>query len=216
MQYSPNSDEAVRALIRACPTLAGQYRQARLHLRDREEALRTHQIERSRHEHHRTLKEAERDSLINLCPADPDEHKVWAAKVALLELDLAQAQMGINYASDLVEDALREVSVCRAEIERINQEFGQDLGALPEAEFQQLMGLDFRQKRIRWIAARTLSASYGLPPDAMEALLEIPAQERVDYLVAHNQFLAAFNGQVGDAIAGQKKIGVGHDSNNIN
>jgi len=177
MQYSSNSNAAIAALIRANPTPVGQYRQAAMHLRDRLQALQTHERSERRADLRIAGLRLEQQRLrIEL--GSEIEQAIANNKADLIEIDIEEGEAELQLARDLIADAQREVDACRAEIEAIQKEVGISFDSISDADFQAHMGEDFRQKRFRWLAAGYLAPRLGIPADRMEALLELTPEER--------------------------------------
>lgn len=185
MQYSSNSNEALRSLIRSCPTLIGQYRQAKLQIRDRTIALQQYDFALRRHDLTINQKEKLRDCFHQSGDCDDE--------AALINLEIAEAKFGIDRTNELIDDAVREIKVCEQELDRIRQESDIDFSELSQDEFQKLMVAEFRQKRVRWIAARTIAPQLGIPPESAEVLLELPEDDRESYLRKHHELVSSFN-----------------------
>lgn len=205
MQFSTNSDEAIRALIRACPTPIGQYRQAMIQARDRAMALQQFEFGKKRKERQIAIMEAEREQILSSAATGVAEAQIRANRAALIELDIQEASFELSSTEQLVGDAQRELRVCHSEIDRIQRDTGIRFDLLSESEFQGLMTEDFQQKRLRWIASRTLAAQMGIPAEAAEAFLEIPVNERLDYFRKHADLLTEFN-QTLDQFVQERKL----------
>jgi hypothetical protein len=183
MQYSSNSSAVLIDLIRSNPTPVGRYRQAAMHLRDRAQALQTHE----RSERRLQLKvrglQLEQKRLLKELGSEL-EQEISRNKAELLEIDIEEGEAEIQLARDLIDDALREASVCRSEMAAACQEAGLAFGEMPDAEFQLCMAQDFQQKRIRWLAAGYLAPRLQIPVDRLETLLAIAPTERASCFAA--------------------------------
>jgi hypothetical protein len=183
MQFSSNSDAALAALIRANPTPAGRYRQAAMHLRDRLQALQAHERNERRAELRIAGLRLEQQRL--QCELGSEiEREIARNKSDLIELDIEEGEAEVRLSRDLVADARREADVCVSEIEAIRAETGLDFENMPAVVFQVHMHDEFRQKRIRWLAAGYLGPRLGIPIDRMEALLEYSPEERAALFAA--------------------------------
>jgi hypothetical protein len=183
MQYSSNSSAVLIDLIRSNPTPVGRYRQAAMHLRDRAQALQTH--ERSERRLQLKVKglQLEQKRLLKELGSEL-EQEISRNKAELLEIDIEEGEAEIQLARDLIDDALREANVCRSEMAAACQEAGLAFGEMPDAEFQLCMAQDFQQKRIRWLAAGYLAPRLQIPVDRLETLLAIAPAERASYFAA--------------------------------
>lgn len=204
MQYSSNPNEGVKALIRSHPTLSGQYRQAVLHHRDRANSLKTHQFSVAKANNAIAQKQLELDVLAAIAPTSEVENKKRQLLRQQLEIEIAEIEFQRDTATELVDDAIREMKCCEREIDRINAAAGQDLGQLNSEAFQVLQSRDFKLRRVRFLAARSISIKYGLSVDAVEMLLEIPVEEQGEYLAEWLRFSAGFEQLI--AAAQQKQI----------
>jgi hypothetical protein len=183
MQYSSNSSAVLIDLIRSNPTPVGRYRQAAMHLRDRAQALQTH--ERSERRLQLKVKglQLEQKRLLKELGSEL-EQEISRNKAELLEIDIEEGEAEIQLARDLIDDALREANVCRSEMAAACQEAGLAFGEMPDAEFQLCMAQDFQQKRIRWLAAGYLAPRLQIPVDRLETLLAIAPTERASCFAA--------------------------------
>lgn len=183
LQLSSNSDAALAALIRANPTPAGRYRQAAMHLRDRLQALQVHERNERRAELRIAGLRLEQQRLQRELGSEI-ERAIAQNKVDLIELDIEEGEAELRLSRDLVDDARREADVCVSEIEAIRAETGLDFENMPAVVFQVHMHDEFRQKRIRWLAAGYLGPRLGIPVDRMEAILEYSPEERAALFAA--------------------------------
>lgn len=183
LQLSSNSDAALAALIRANPTPAGRYRQAAMHLRDRLQALQTHERNERRAELRIAGLRLEQKRLERELGSET-EQAIAKNKAALIEIDIEEGEAELRLSRDLVDDARREADVCVSEIEAIRVETGIDFENMPAVVFQVHMHDEFRQKRIRWLAAGYLGPRLGIPVDRMEAILEYSPEERAALFAA--------------------------------
>ena len=181
MQYSTNSNEAIRHTIRSCPTLAGQYRQANIQLRDRQQALRAYTLGTMK------AKEEMEISLLRLEQHRKKRHRgiedaIAQREAKVLAIEIQEKELALQDASDLEEDCRREIAVCQDEMERICREAGVDFAALPPADYQDHMTTDYQVKHARWLAAGVLSQQLRMPVDRCDALLELPEGDRLPRL----------------------------------
>ncbi len=181
MQYSTNSDEALRFTIRSQPTLSGQYRQAVLQIRDRLQALENFKFSAAKAEQTLSIARIRREQHRLKKPTGAVEFgtiEIWQAELNLLDIEIQQKTAELKQGFDLVDDAEREVEVCRREIERINIEANTDFAEMESSDFQVLMADDFRDRKSRAIASQLIAGS----PTAIEMLIELPEGDRPDYL----------------------------------
>jgi hypothetical protein len=195
MQYSTNSNEAMRSIIRSKATLIGQYRQARLELEQRYNTLTHTGFELKRLKIQRDAAVEERADLqkkIDLGLSD----RATRTRLALLDVDIEEFDHNLRSTCELVQDVRREYAVCQQEIERITNAAGTDLGQLPDDVFQSGMTTEYRRNLIRHVAARTLQPITGLPWEAIETVLEIPEADRPEYIAllheTQQQFVNSF------------------------
>lgn len=198
MQYNTNSDAAIRAIIRACPTLIGQYRQAALQKRDRELALQQYQFAAKKQDIDLGLKLLEIEELEADKSGDRIDKRRRELLVQRLLVEIAEIEADAANTRELLDDALREVRVCDEELQRIVGELGTDPEALTTAEFQALMADEYREKVVRAIAAPVLAGHLGLTVESTVALLEVPLEERANYLKGVGDLLA-LHGMVAEA-----------------
>lgn len=177
MQYSTNSNEALRFTIRSHPTLAGQYRQAMVQARDRLQALEAFRLSSAKIEQSILIDQCRLDQVQKTQPS-PLNIAIWQAELELQKIEIEEKKQHLKQSLDLVEDARREVTVCNQEIDRIKEESNCDFAVMPLAEFQELMVDDFRQRKARAIAANLIMGG----PAAIEMLIELPEVDRCDYL----------------------------------
>ena len=191
MQLNTNSNAAILQEIRAQPTLAGQYRKAFINRRDRQIALDEYAIERERLVLIRLKAEQRIEMLQKEAQEAETETEAKTEQVDLTgidilireaELNIAEAENGIATNDELVQDAMRELSVYQAEMDRCNAEFGRDFAALTTNEFQELMAQEHEARMIRYIAAAAIAPMMGLPEHVAEQILELPSDTRIRYM----------------------------------
>lgn len=181
MQYSTNSDEALRFMIRSQPTVAGQYRQAVLQIRDRLLALENFKFSVAKAEQALALTRIRLEQHQRKKPVGVltfGEIEIWQTELNLFDIEIQQKTSELKQGFDLVDDAEREVEVCRREIERCNTEASTDFAEMGSDDFQRLMSDDFRDRKARAISSQLIAGS----PTAIEMLIELPEGDRADYL----------------------------------
>jgi hypothetical protein len=191
MQYSNNSNAAIRDLIGACPTYVGQYRQALVQIRERQHTLDVYTLDQKKQNLRINLLKIEQQRLESGAKSatNPLDVADFEIKAQLKGVEIEEIQLELSAQVDLVRDAYREIEVCKEEIARLSSEAGVWFENLPESEFQDLMTQEFKFKRLRWLVGRSLSPVLGVPPEALEVILEISDTERAEFLSLHHQLL---------------------------
>lgn len=172
MQLSSNSNAILQADIRRHHTYAAQFRWAVLQMRDRTMALEGYQVSRRLQE----LKIEDKRSKQAVSMSARDKERI--------ELEIRLIEMEISRTDEAIEDAVRELSVSKSEIERIKNEAGIDFDSLPVPQFQALMAEEYEQQRIHQISVQLLTGILGCSIDFAETLLELPELEQVRLLNA--------------------------------
>ena len=192
MQYSSNSNEALRWLVRSQPTPAGQYRQARLQMEDRLAALRANELNLKKIEANIALKELsirEKDfgigglvwtsAIASGMASDIDKERA-RQEIVLLRIEIEEMEDERADAARLVADARREMEFCQSELQRILDTTGLDFKD-PE-EFQAQMAQDFHERQIRHLAAGRLALQLGISREDALLVLEAPTEYRGVYI----------------------------------
>lgn len=198
MQYSSNSDAAMRSLIRARPTLIGQFRQANLELFRRQQDLQAVGFQLRKDEQNLRIAQIEVEEMAITCGmlgARSNGEKIECQR-KLAEITAEEMALKLQTTSELAADTKRELRVCVSELERIVLEgqalLGVNLELLDEAQFQALMAEEFKAKRSRYFAAQFLAPQLGVSAGALEELLEIPEDDRAEIMQLQTAYIQGF------------------------
>ncbi|MGL5064652.1 MAG: hypothetical protein ACRC62_32115 [Microcoleus sp.] len=175
MQFSTNCDEAIRLEIRSAPSLAGQYRKARLIINDRQYALDQWSID-----HEKSLLEIQKFKIfaeIKRAAGSP----VGEIEARQIELDIRKIELSLAQSARLIEDAEREKAAAIREMIAINQQAGVDFEQLPIEEYQAQMGSDLHDRKLRNIMASIYAVQSGIPPAVFMDLMELPPESLARY-----------------------------------
>jgi hypothetical protein len=186
VQYSSNSNEAMRSIVRSKPTLVGQYRQAILEFEKRSHDLQRAALSLEKQRQEIRLKRVQLGKLI----AQISDAEELQCRQTIATLEIQEAELDLNQTIKLTADAERELQVCQDEIERIKAIAPVDFATLDENQFQFLMSEEFKLRRVRHLVAQTVSHAIGFRPEVIEVLLEIPDEERSEYFQLHQEMAA--------------------------
>lgn len=182
----------MRSLIRARPTLVGQYRQAKLEMFRREQDLQAVGFQLRRDEQELKLAQIAVEEF-----AEVNTEKLECQK-ELASIASEEMALKLVTTAKLAADTKRELQVCADELRRIYDEaqtlLGVDLETLTEPQFQALMAEEFRAKRSRFFAAQFLAPQLGVAAGAIEEFLEIPESERGEIMQLQNAYIQSFIG----------------------
>lgn len=173
MQYSTNSNQGVSLEIQTAPTLAGQYRKARLTAESHEYDLKNWELDRARIE----LEIRKLELKAQRLRSSGDELDELEAQQ--LEIDAEKHRLTIVMNDRTVADAERERNVARAEMARILGTV--DYESMPEDEYQAEMGQDLIERKLRYLIAHVYGAQMGLPGEVMLELLELPIDKQAQF-----------------------------------
>lgn len=175
MQFSTNCDEAIRLEIRSAPTLAGQYRKARLIINDRQYALDQWSID-----HEKSLLEIQKLEIFAELKRSAGS-PVGEIEAKQLELDIRKIKLSLAQSALLIEDSEREKAAAIQEMIAINQQAGVDFDQLPIEEYQAQMGSDLHDRKLRNIMASIYAVQSGIPPTVFMELMELPPESLARY-----------------------------------
>ncbi len=190
MQFSTNCDEAIRLEIRSAPSLAGQYRKARLIINDRQYALDQWSID-----HEKSLLEIQKLELFAQIKRNAGS-PVGEIEAQQIELDIRKIRLSLAQSAQLIEDTEREKAAAIREMIAINQQAGCDFDKLPIEEYQSQMSGDLHDRKLRNIIASIYSAQVGIPPTVFLELMELPPESLARYTDNINR-LSAINPLLG-------------------
>lgn len=195
MQYSSNSDAAMRAIIRSRPTLVGQYRQAQLEIHRRSQDLQAVTFQLRREQIDLEMARLEVAKAREECGTGIDA-EIAQCRQEKAAIDAEEIEFKIKTTSKLAADTEREIRVCQDELSKILEEgrslLGVDLSQINEAGFQTLMAEEFNAKRSRFFASQFLSTYTGLQPGVIEELLEMPESDRIQILEMQKTYTEGF------------------------
>ncbi|MBD2019365.1 hypothetical protein H6F43_04100 [Leptolyngbya sp. FACHB-36] len=195
-------------MIRSHPTSVGRYRFCCLQIRDRRAALKAHEFSQQKISAQLQIKAAFRQRKKTESVSEHDR-AVHDAELTLLEIEIEELEHGLREAQDLEADAIRELQVCEDAIEEIVTGSGIPFPELSEAEFQVLMDAEYQQKQARWVAAGIVAPRLGVPVDRIEALLEMPSDERQRILQLSHEIRYSFESDVQQVTRGIEQEAIG-------
>lgn len=193
-QYSSNSNAAVEAIIKAHPTLIGQYRAAWMHITDREDSLVEQRIGEALTYNKIAQLELTKEQLMQKLSQLEEggfEYRRVTLQVQGLTLRIEKAGVDLGRAQRLVSDAIRERDIAKQQLQRIIQDAGVEIGELTSDQFQLLMTEEYNRKLDRWLVAHTTAPQLGIAPEAIEHLLELSPERLQEVILSHQTLLMA-------------------------
>jgi hypothetical protein len=188
MQLSSNTNEGLRLKVLSQPTPAGQFRQAIIHAKGRQDAINEALLKLEEFELGVEERRIEKEILARQAQKTEDDLERDRLNLEIKRLTWLDKRedMERNVIDERMEDAMRERDFCRSMAADICDRAGVDFGSLPHDEFQAFMVEDTQIKLIRHFASYTLSHAIGFPPEVMQELLGMPEVERETFLAAQN------------------------------